>query len=96
MMLHRTEPRTCTATTPQSIIEVININRHLAFESILAECQHGLQSQRTCETQLVQFVYKHTDLDIMNFAKAFDLMPWYHTVGYYTTMFMLKLITEFD
>ena len=52
-------------------------------------CQHGFQSQRSCETQLVQFVHdiisnldgtvnrghKQTDLIIMDFAKAFDKVP---------------------
>ena len=41
-------------------ILVSNINKHLAFESILADCQHGFRSQRsceTCETQLVQFYH---------------------------------------
>ena len=40
---------------------VSNINKHLAFESIhesiLADCQHGFRSQRSCETQLVQFYH---------------------------------------
>ena len=67
-------------------ILVSNINRHLALDSILADCQHGFRSQRSCETQLVQFVHdivsnldgavnhghKQTDLVIMDFAKAFD------------------------
>ena len=35
----------------------MNINRHLASENILADCQHGFQSQRSCEIQLVQFVH---------------------------------------
>ena len=57
--------------------------------SILADCQHGFRSQRSCETQLVQFVHdiisnldgavnrghKQTDLIIMDFAKAFDKVP---------------------
>ena len=38
-------------------IIVSNINKHLAFESILADCQHGFRSQRSCETQLVQFFH---------------------------------------
>ena len=38
-------------------IIVSNINKHLAFESILADCQHGFRSQRSCETQLVQFYH---------------------------------------
>ena len=36
-------------------IIVSNINKRLAFESILADCQHGFRSQRFRETQLVQF-----------------------------------------
>ena len=68
---------------------VSNINKHLALDSILADCQHGFRSQRSCETQLVQFVHdiisnldgavnrghKQTDLIIMDFAKAFDKVP---------------------
>ena len=68
---------------------VSNINKHLALDSILADCQHGFRSRRSCETQLVQFVHdiisnldgamnrghKQTDLIIMDFAKAFDKVP---------------------
>ena len=68
---------------------ISNINKHLAFESILADCQHGFRSQRSCKTQLVQFYHdivsnldgaincghKQTDLIIMDFAKAFDKVP---------------------
>ena len=32
-----------------------NINKYLALDSILADCQHGIRSQRSCETQLVQY-----------------------------------------
>ena len=70
-------------------IIVSNINKHLAFESILADCQHGFRSRRSCETQLVQFYHdlvsdldaaqnsdqKQTDVIIMDFAKAFDKVP---------------------
>ena len=38
-------------------IIVNNINKHLAFESILADCQHGFRSQRSCETQMVQLYH---------------------------------------
>ena len=38
-------------------ILVSNINKHLALDSILADCQHGFRSQRSCETQLIQFVH---------------------------------------
>ena len=71
-------------------ILVSNINKHLALDSILADCQHGFRSQRSCETQLVQFVHdiisnldgavnrghKQTDLIIMDFAKAFDKVTY--------------------
>ena len=71
------------------LIIVSNINKHLAFESILAHCQHGFQSQRSCEAQLVQFYHdmvsnldgaqdqgqKQADVINMDFAKAFDKVP---------------------
>ena len=74
--------------TLENII-VSNINKHLAFESILAGCQHGFRNQRSCETQLVQFYHdlvsnldcalnrdqKQNDVIIMDFAKAFDKVP---------------------
>ena len=70
-------------------ILVSNTNKHLALDSILADCQHGFLSQRSCETQLVQFLqniisnldgvvnrgHKQTDLIIMDFARAFDKVP---------------------
>ena len=66
-----------------------NIDKHLALDRILADCQHGLRSQMSCETQLVQFVHdsisipdgamkhghKQTDLIIMDFAMTFDKVP---------------------
>ena len=80
---------TCICCKTLEHILVININKHLALDSILADCQHGFRSQRSCETQLVQFVHeiisnldgavnrghKQTDLIIMDFAKAFDKVP---------------------
>ena len=76
---------TCICCKTLEHILVSNINKHLALDSILADCQHGFRSQRSCETQLVQFVHdiisnldgavnrwhKQTDLIIMYFAKAF-------------------------
>ena len=71
-------------------ILVSNINKHLALDSILADCQrHGFRSRRSCETPLVQLVHdiisnldgavnrghKQTDLIIMDFAMAFDKVP---------------------
>ena len=80
---------TCICCKTLEHIIVSNINKLLAFESILADCQHGFRSQRSCETQLVQFYYdmvsnldgardrgqKQTDVIIMDFAKAFDTVP---------------------
>ena len=82
---------------------MLNINKHLAFDSILADYQHGFRSQRTCETQLVQFVHdiisnldgalnrehKQTDLIIMDFAKSFDKVP--HRRLYYTNWNIMGL-----
>ena len=59
------------------------------IESILADCQHGFHSQRSCKTQLVQFFHdlvsnldralnrnhRQTDVIIIDFAKAFDKVP---------------------
>ena len=80
---------TCICCKTLEHILVSNINKHLALNSILADCQHGFRSQRSCETQLVQFVHdiisnldgavnrghKQTDLIIMDFAKAFGKAP---------------------
>ena len=77
---------TCICCKTLEHILVSYINKHLALDSILVDCQHGFRSQRSCETQLVQFVHdiisnldgtvnrghKQTDLIIMDFAKAFD------------------------
>ena len=77
---------TCICCNTLEHILVSNINRHLALDSILAGCQHDFRSQRSCKTQLVQFVHdiishldgavnrrhKLTDLIIMDFAKAFE------------------------
>ena len=80
---------TCICCKTLEHILVSNINKHLALDSILADCQHGFRSRRSCETQLVRFVHniisnldgamnrghKQTDLIIMDFAKAFDKVP---------------------
>ena len=74
---------TCICCKTLEHIIVSNMNKHLAFESILADCQHGFRSQRSCETQLVQFYHdmisnpdqKQTDVIVMDFAKAFDKVP---------------------
>ena len=80
---------TCICCKTLEHILVSNINKHLALDSILADCQHGFRSRRSCETRLVQIVHdifsnldgtmnrgqKQTDLIIMDFEKAFDKVP---------------------
>ena len=76
---------TCIGCKTLEHITVSNINKYLAFESILADCQHGFEA-RSCETQLIQFYHgmvsnmdgaqdrghTQTDVSIMDFANAFD------------------------
>ena len=73
---------TCICCKTLEHILVNNINKHLALDSILADCHHGFRCRRSCETQLVQFVHdiiskldgamnwghKQTDLIIMDLA----------------------------
>ena len=80
---------TCICCKTLKHITVSNINKHLIFESILADRQHGFRSQRSCETQMVQFFHdlvsnldlalnrnhRQTDVIIMDFAKVFDKVP---------------------
>ena len=81
---------TCIWCKTLEHIIVSNTNKHLAFEIILADCQHGFRSQSSCETQLVQFFHnlvssnldralnrnhRQTDMIIMDFAKALDKVP---------------------
>ena len=80
---------TCIYCKTIEHVLVSKINKHLALDSILADCQHGFRSRRSFETQLVQFVHdiisnldgamnrehKQTDLIIMDFARAFDKVP---------------------
>ena len=79
----------CCKTLEHIIVSNIHVNKNLSLENILADCQHGFRSQRSCETQLVQFFhdmvsnldralnrgYRQTDVIIMDFAKAFDKVP---------------------
>ena len=80
---------TCICCKTLEHIIVSNINKHLAFESIIADYQHGFRSQRSCDIQLVQFFHdlvsnldralsrnhRQTDVIIMDFAKAFYKVP---------------------
>ena len=72
--------RICCKTLEHTIVS--NINKHLSFDNILADCQHGFRSQRSCETHLLQFFHdvvsnldralsrghRQTDVIIMDFA----------------------------
>ena len=51
---------TCICCKTIEHILISNINKHLALDSILADCQHGFRSQRSCETQ---FVHDISNLD---------------------------------
>ena len=73
---------TSVAKTLEHII-VSNINKHLAFEKNLADCQHGLRSPTEVLQNLngsvlpwrgrgVNCCNRQTDVIIMDFAKAFD------------------------
>ena len=68
---------------------IVSNMKHISLENSFADCQHGFRSQRSCETQLVQFFHdmvsnlglalnrghRQTDVIIMDFAKAFDKVP---------------------
>ena len=87
--IYRPVSQTCICCKALEHIIVSNINKHLSLENILADCQHGFRSQRSCETQLVQLFHdmvsnldralnrghRQTDVIIMDFAKAFDKVP---------------------
>jgi hypothetical protein len=69
--------------------------KHLEYNNILYDLQHGFRSSRSCETQLVSFIQDlakssdkniQTDLIIMDFAKAFDKVSHKHLmykISYY-------------
>ena len=61
---------TCICCKTLEHIIVSNIIKHLAFGSILADCQHDFRSQRSCEIQLVQF---YNDM-VSNLDGARDLV----------------------
>ena len=72
---------TCICCKLMEHIVTSHIMNHADKNSILYPLQHGFRSQRSCETQLVEFVEditqnmaagKQTDILIMDFSKAFD------------------------
>ncbi|XP_068735705.1 uncharacterized protein [Montipora capricornis] len=68
---------------------------HLESENILVKHQHGFRKKLSCETQLITMIEEisrsldcgqQTDLIIMDFSKAFDVVPHqrlFHKLDYY-------------
>ena len=57
---------------------------HLEGNNLLSDNQHGFKKKRSCESQLILFVDelaknmskgKQTDVAILDFSKAFDVVP---------------------
>jgi hypothetical protein len=72
---------TCVCCKIMEHIITSNIMKHAKNQNILYEFQHGFRDQRSCETQLLEFVHdivcnmqqgKQTDVLVMDFSKAFD------------------------
>ena len=62
-----------------------HIMKHLECNNILYKLQHGFRAKRSTQTQLLTFVQdlyknlrdkKQTDVIVMDFAKAFDKVPY--------------------
>ena len=86
---YRQVSQTCICC--KSLVHIVLSKCNIFQSMILVEAQHGFRSDRSCETQLVQFIHdlqeymyldrahnrghKRTDLIIMDFAKAFDKVP---------------------
>ena len=71
---------TCICCKTLEHILVSNINKHLALDSTLADCQHGFQQNPVCSVYARHHQqpgwgcesWAQTDLIIMDFAKAFN------------------------
>ena len=85
MMQRVIDQRRLLTSVAQTLEHIIgsNINKHLAFEKNLADCQHGLRSPTEVLQNLngsvlpwrgrgVNCCNRQTDVIIMDFAKAFD------------------------
>ena len=62
-----------------------HIRRHLDANNLLVDCQHGFRTGRSCDSQLLTTVTDlvnsydckvQTDVIILDFAKAFDVVPF--------------------
>ena len=65
------------------------IMEHLETNNLLTDCQHGFRASRSCETQLLSFsdemlrgiaAGKQFDIAILDFSKAFDVVPHHRLV----------------
>ncbi len=72
---------TCIASKLMEHIICSNIMKHAKDNDILYPLQHGFREERSCETQLLEFVHDvagnmqqglQTDVCVLDFSKAFD------------------------
>ena len=79
-------PVSLTAITSKLLEHIIasNVMSHLEKNNLLADCQHGFRSKRSCESQLLNFTQEllqglasgqQYDVNVMDFSKAFDRVP---------------------
>ena len=77
---------TCICCKTLEHIIISNINKHLAFESILADCQHGFEVRGPAKPnwynsfmiwldRVLGCNHRQTHVIIMDFAKTFDKVP---------------------
>lgn len=76
---------TCILSKLAEHVIASNIRRHLDNNHLLSDCQHGFRKGRSCDSQLLttttDFVNSfdqktQTDVIILDFAKAFDVVPF--------------------
>ena len=79
-------PVSLTAITSKLMEHILasNIMSHLEDRHLLSDCQHGFRSNRSCESQLLNFTQElmrgladgqQIDVNVMDFSKAFDRVP---------------------
>jgi len=75
---------TCICSKLLEHIIVSNMMSHFDTNDILADCQHGFRSKRSCETQLLSLTQElhqnledkeQVDMVVLDFSKAFDKVP---------------------
>jgi len=78
---------TCIVSKLMEHIVVSALMKHLEVNKLLHENQHGFRSNRSCDTQLIDFSHHlvsamhdgiQTDVIALDFAKAFDTVPHAH------------------